>query len=67
MRTNAGHSRRLVRPATAARARVRLPLFGVTAGPCVKPSNATLERVLAEADAAHAVVPPTRRARARRR
>jgi len=34
------------------KARVTLPLFGATAGPRVRPSNADLERALADADQA---------------
>ena len=52
------------RAAAGNRARMALPLFGDTSGPPVAPSNADLERALAEADAAH--VPPARVPRPRR-
>jgi hypothetical protein len=47
--------------------RVSLPLFGATTGPRVNPSNADLERALAEADAVHASATRRRRPRAPRR
>ena len=46
------------------RARMSLPFFGSASGPRVAPTNADLERALAEADAAH--VPSARVARPRR-
>jgi hypothetical protein len=47
----------------AARRRVTLPLFGQQAGPRANPTNADLERALANADAARAAEPgqPRRR------
>ncbi len=45
--------------------RVVLPLFGAGAGPRANPSNADLERALADADAA--LVPAARSPRRRRR
>ena len=51
------------RAVTRNRTRMTLPLFGDTSGPPVAPSNADLERALAEADAA--LVPPSRVSRPR--
>ncbi len=56
----------VVRVASADRPRVVLPLFGASTGPRVSPSNADLERALADADAAQ--VPPRQASnRSRRR
>ena len=49
-------------PVAAARARLALPLFGAARGSLVDPSNADLERALAEADA-QPVPGPRRQAR----
>ena len=49
----------------AARARVTLPLFGAASGPRARPSNANLERALADADAAHVRTSRRRRGRSR--
>ncbi len=40
-------------PASGRRVRVALPLFGRNRGPRANPSNADLERALADADARH--------------
>jgi len=49
-----------------ARSRVTLPLFGAASGPRARPTNADLERALADADAAQIrAVPPGRRRRRR--
>jgi hypothetical protein len=49
------------------KARVVLPLFGAAAGPRVRPSNADLERALADADVATLPAPARASGKSRRR